>query len=31
MSTDKALSIMKEEAGSKWDIDVVNALSEVVK
>ena len=31
MSIDKALSIMKEESGSKWDIDVVNALSEVVK
>lgn len=31
MSTDKALSIMKEEAGTKWDTDVVNALHEVIK
>lgn len=28
---DKALSIMKEEAGSNWDVDVVNALSEIIK
>ncbi len=30
MPTEQALSIMREEAGSKWDIDVVNALAEVV-
>lgn len=30
MPTEKALSIMKEEAGTKWDVDVVNALAEVV-
>ena len=29
MSADKALSIMQEEAGSKWDVDVVNALSQI--
>ena len=31
MSKEEALSIIKEEAGSKWDPDVVNALFEVVK
>lgn len=31
MSTENALAIMKEEAGIKWDPDVVNALFEVVK
>jgi HD-GYP domain-containing protein (c-di-GMP phosphodiesterase class II) len=31
MSVDKALSIMKEESGSKWDPDVVNALAQIVK
>lgn len=30
-TVEKALSIMKEEAGHKWDPDVVNALAEVVK
>lgn len=30
MDKEKALSIMKEEAGSKWDPVVVNALAEVV-
>ena len=30
MTTQKALSIMKEEAGIKWDPDVVNALAKVV-
>ena len=30
MSVEKALDIMKSEAGSKWDPVVVNALSEVV-
>lgn len=31
MSVEKALSILKEEAGKKWDPDVVNALAEVLK
>lgn len=31
MSVEKALDIMKSEAGSKWDPVVINALSEVVK
>ena len=31
MPVEKALEILKEEAGSKWDPDVVNALSEVIK
>ena len=31
MDTEKALEIMKEEAGVKWDPDVVSALFEVVK
>lgn len=31
MPREKALSIMKEEAGKKWDVDVVNALAEVEK
>lgn len=31
MPTDKALEIMQAEAGTKWDVDVVNALTEVVK
>lgn len=30
MSKDEALKIMKEEAGVKWDPDVVNALFEVI-
>ncbi|MDY6363440.1 MAG: HD domain-containing phosphohydrolase, partial [Cyanobacteriota bacterium] len=31
MDKDKALAIMKEESGSKWDPDVINALFQVVK
>lgn len=31
MPREKALSIMKEESGKKWDVDVVNALAEVEK
>lgn len=31
MSAEKALEIMQEEAGTKWDVDVVNALAETVK
>ena len=31
MSNEEALKIMKEEAGIKWDPDVVNALFEVLK
>lgn len=31
MTKDKALSIMKEEAGKKWDVDVVNALEQSLK
>lgn len=31
MDSEKALSIMKDEAGKKWDADVINALSQVVK
>lgn len=31
MPKEKALSIMKEESGKKWDVDVVNALAEVEK
>ena len=31
MPREKALSIMKEEAGKKWDVDVVNALAGVEK
>ena len=31
MSESDALAIMKEEAGIKWDPDVVNALFEIVK
>lgn len=31
MPVDKAMEIIKEEAGTKWDPDVVNALAEVVK
>ena len=31
MPREKALSIMKEETGKKWDVDVVNALAEVEK
>ena len=31
MVKEKALSIMKEEAGSKWDYDVVNALEKVIE
>lgn len=30
MPAEKALEIMKEEAGKKWDVDVVNALAELV-
>jgi HD-GYP domain-containing protein (c-di-GMP phosphodiesterase class II) len=30
METEKALSIMKEECGKKWDEDVINALFQVV-
>ena len=30
MTVEKALSILKEEAGEKWDPDVVNALAEIV-
>ncbi len=30
MPVEKALEIMKTEAGTKWDVDVVNALAEVV-
>ena len=30
MDVDKALSILKEESGKKWDPDVVNALAQVV-
>lgn len=31
MDSEKALSIMKEEAGKKWDEDVINALVQAVK
>lgn len=31
MEADKALSIMKEESGKKWDTDVINALIQAVK
>lgn len=31
MPQEKALSIMKEEAGRKWDVDVVNALENCLK
>ena len=31
MDSEKAISIMKEEAGKKWDEDVINALIQVVK
>lgn len=31
MPQEKALSIMKEEAGKKWDVNVVNALEESLK
>ena len=31
MSKEEALKIMRDEAGIKWDPDVVNALSEVLK
>ena len=30
MTKEKALEIMKNEAGSKWDVDVINALAESV-
>lgn len=30
MTKEQALGIMKSEAGSKWDVDVINALSETV-
>ncbi len=31
MDSQKALSIMKEEAGKKWDDDVINALIQAIK
>lgn len=31
MESEKALSIMKEESGKKWDEDVINALIQAVK
>ncbi len=31
MPQEKAISIMKEEAGKKWDVDVVNALEKSLK
>ena len=31
MPQEKALSIMKEESGKKWDVDVVNALEQSLK
>ena len=31
MDKDQALDIMKSEVGSKWDSDVINALSQVIK
>ena len=31
MPIEQALEIMKNEAGSKWDVDVVNALAEIVR
>lgn len=31
MDSEKALSILKDEAGKKWDADVINALIQVVK
>ncbi len=31
MEKSKALEIMKEEAGTKWDADVINALSQCMK
>ncbi len=31
MTKDQALDIMKNEIGSKWDSDVINALSQVIK
>ncbi len=31
MPQEKALSIIKEEAGKKWDVDVVNALEQSLK
>lgn len=31
MDSEKALSIMKDEVGKKWDADVINALAQVVK
>jgi HD-GYP domain-containing protein (c-di-GMP phosphodiesterase class II) len=31
MDSEKALSIMKEESGKKWDEDVINALIQAVK
>lgn len=31
MESEKALSVMKEEVSKKWDADVINALSQVVK
>ncbi|MBO6256593.1 HD domain-containing protein [bacterium] len=31
MESDKALSIMKDEAGKKWDTDVINALIQTIK
>ena len=31
MEKEKALEIMKEESGSKWDSDVINALVQIIK
>lgn len=31
MPAEEALEIMKNEAGSKWDVDVVNALAEIAR
>ncbi len=31
MTKEQALKVIKEEAGTKWDPDVVNALFEVLK
>ncbi len=31
MEKDKALGIMRDESGKKWDADVINALAQIVK
>lgn len=31
MEKDKALEIMRDESGKKWDADVINALAQIVK